>query len=37
MRVNCKKCGAKVECGCQLLNGLCAGCRGILKKIKILC
>jgi hypothetical protein len=22
----CKKCGAKFGCGCQLTNGLCAAC-----------
>ena len=22
----CRKCGAKVGCGCQLINGLCAAC-----------
>lgn len=23
---NCRKCGAKFGCGCQLINGLCAAC-----------
>jgi len=22
----CKKCGVKVSCGCQLTNGLCSSC-----------
>ena len=28
----CKKCGAKVGCGCQLINGLCAACNGAVKQ-----
>lgn len=24
----CNSCGAKVGCGCQLTNGLCATCAG---------
>lgn len=23
---NCRGCGAKVGCGCQLINGLCSAC-----------
>lgn len=23
---NCKSCGIKVGCGCQLINGLCSAC-----------
>jgi hypothetical protein len=23
---NCKNCGAKFGCGCQLINGLCSAC-----------
>jgi hypothetical protein len=23
---NCRNCGAKVGCGCQLINGLCSAC-----------
>ncbi len=23
---NCKKCGTKVGCGCQLVNGYCSAC-----------
>lgn len=30
----CKNCGAKVGCGCQLINGLCAYCHGIATKGK---
>lgn len=30
----CKSCGANVGCGCQLVDGLCAYCRGKLKKLK---
>lgn len=28
----CKKCGAKVGCGCQLINGLCAACNGAVRQ-----
>jgi hypothetical protein len=28
----CKSCGAKVGCGCQLINGLCSYCNGKLKQ-----
>jgi hypothetical protein len=28
----CKKCGAKFGCGCQLINGLCAACDSAAKK-----
>jgi hypothetical protein len=28
----CANCGAKVGCGCQLTNGLCAHCNGNSKK-----
>ena len=31
---SCKNCGAKVGCGCQLVNGLCAYCNGQLQKDK---
>ncbi len=23
---NCRNCGTKVGCGCQLINGLCSAC-----------
>jgi NMD protein affecting ribosome stability and mRNA decay len=23
---NCRECGTKVGCGCQLINGLCSAC-----------
>jgi hypothetical protein len=23
---NCRNCGVKVGCGCQLINGLCSAC-----------
>ena len=23
---NCRKCGIRVGCGCQLINGLCSAC-----------
>lgn len=26
---SCRNCGAKVGCGCQLTNGLCAACNKI--------
>ena len=26
MKAQCNSCGAKVGCGCQLKNGLCAAC-----------
>lgn len=26
----CKNCGAKFGCGCQLINGLCAACHAAL-------
>jgi hypothetical protein len=29
---SCKKCGANVGCGCQLINGLCAACNAALKQ-----
>jgi hypothetical protein len=28
----CKNCGAKVGCGCQLINGLCATCNAIAQQ-----
>lgn len=28
---NCKGCGMKVGCGCQLINGLCSACNNKLK------
>ena len=28
----CQKCGTNVGCGCQLINGLCAYCNGIVKQ-----
>ena len=28
----CKKCGAKVGCGCQLTNGLCTYCNSAAQK-----
>ncbi len=28
---NCKKCGASVGCGCQLVNGMCASCASASK------
>lgn len=28
----CRQCGVKVGCGCQLINGLCAGCNEKLKQ-----
>jgi len=31
---NCRKCGAKFGCGCQLINGLCAACNAEVNKIK---
>jgi hypothetical protein len=29
---SCRNCGTKVGCGCQLINGLCAGCNAALKQ-----
>lgn len=29
---SCKQCGAKVGCGCQLVNGLCSYCNSIAQK-----
>lgn len=28
----CRNCGAKVGCGCQLINGLCAACNSAVKQ-----
>jgi hypothetical protein len=28
----CKNCGAKFGCGCQLINGLCAMCNATINK-----
>ncbi len=28
---NCRNCGTKVGCGCQLINGLCSACNNALK------
>ena len=28
---NCRDCGIKVGCGCQLINGLCSACNNKLK------
>ena len=28
---NCRGCGMKVGCGCQLINGLCSACNNKLK------
>lgn len=28
----CRKCGANVGCGCQLINGLCALCNSAAKQ-----
>lgn len=28
----CRNCGTKVGCGCQLINGLCTACNDLLKK-----
>lgn len=28
----CRNCGTKVGCGCQLINGLCTTCNDLLKK-----
>jgi hypothetical protein len=28
----CRECGIKLGCGCQLINGLCAGCNQKLKQ-----
>jgi NMD protein affecting ribosome stability and mRNA decay len=30
----CLKCGAKVGCGCQLINGLCAACNAAKQESK---
>jgi hypothetical protein len=29
---NCRNCGAKFGCGCQLINGLCAACNEAVQK-----
>lgn len=29
---NCRNCGVKVGCGCQLINGLCSACNNALKQ-----
>jgi len=29
---SCRNCGRKVGCGCQLTDGLCAGCLATLKQ-----
>ena len=29
---NCRECGLKVGCGCQLINGLCSACNYKLKQ-----
>jgi hypothetical protein len=29
---NCRGCGLKVGCGCQLINGLCSACNNAAKK-----
>ena len=29
---NCRNCGVKVGCGCQLINGLCSACNAALKQ-----
>ena len=45
---NCRDCGLKVGCGCQLINGLCSAChykmkqasqriKNVIFKIKQLC
>lgn len=31
---NCKNCGTKVGCGCQLINGLCSACNAALNQVK---
>lgn len=28
----CRNCGAKFGCGCQLTNGLCGACNAAIKK-----
>jgi len=28
----CRNCGVKVGCGCQLINGLCHTCNATIKK-----
>ena len=28
----CRNCGMKVGCGCQLINGLCHACNATIKK-----
>lgn len=30
----CRQCGATFGCGCQLIDGLCAYCHGLLKGTK---
>lgn len=45
---NCRNCGAKFGCGCQLINGLCSACyaatqqgtkrlKNVISKINKLC
>ena len=29
---NCRNCGAKFGCGCQLINGLCSACNAAVKQ-----
>jgi hypothetical protein len=29
---NCRNCGLKVGCGCQLINGLCSACNAAIKQ-----
>jgi len=29
---NCRNCGLKVGCGCQLINGLCSACNNAIKQ-----
>ena len=29
---NCRNCGIKVGCGCQLINGLCSACNNAAKQ-----
>jgi hypothetical protein len=30
----CSQCKTNVGCGCQLINGLCAYCNGLLNSVK---
>jgi hypothetical protein len=30
---NCRGCGIKVGCGCQLINGLCSACNNAAKQV----